>query len=56
MALTGMSFKNQNRTLARKQSRMLFGSKHRRCLGNKVGRYSGRKKIDAILDVIKDAI
>ena len=26
------------------------------CLGSKVGRYSGSKKIEVILDVIKDAI
>ena len=33
-----------------------LGSKPRCCLGRKVGRYSGSKKIDAILDVIKAAI
>ena len=33
-----------------------LGRKPRRCLGRKFGRYSRSKKIDAILDVIKDAI
>ena len=67
-----MSFKKQKMTLARKQNMMLFRKqtltlfRKKRwtllwkqpqcCLGSKVGRYSGSKKRDAILDVIKDAI
>ena len=56
MALTGMSFKKQKRTLTRKKIGRYLGRKPRHCLGSKVGRYSGSKKIDAILDIIKDAI
>ena len=33
-----------------------LGSKPQRCLGSKVGRYFGIKNMDAILDIIKDAI
>ena len=57
MALTGMSFKKQKWALARKQNRTLFRKrKPRRCSRSKVGCYSGSKKIDVILDIIKDAI
>ena len=56
MVLTGMSFRKQKWTLSRKQIGCYLGSKPRRCLGSKVGHYSRSKKIDAILDVIKDAI
>ena len=55
MALTWTSFKKEKQALARKQKMTLF-RKPRRCLGSKVGHYSGSKKRDVILDVIKDAI
>ena len=56
MALMEMSFKKKKCTLARKKNRTLFRKQTRCCLGSKVGCYSGSKKIDVILDVIKDAI
>ena len=48
MVVMGMSFRKKKKTLSRKQNMSYLGSK--------VGRYFGSKKIDAILDVIKDAI
>ena len=56
MVLTKMSFRKQKRTSLWSKIGCYLGSKHWRCLGSKVGRYSGSKKIDAILDVINDAI
>ena len=56
MVLTRMSFKKQKRTLARKKNRTLFRKQTSTFLGSKVERYFGIKKIDDVLDVIKDAI
>ena len=56
MVLMGMSFRKKKWTsLGRKIGRYL-GSKPQHFLGSKVGLYSGSKKIDVILDIMKDAI
>ena len=54
--LTRISFKKKKWILARKKIGHYLGRKPRCCLGRKVGFYSGRKKIEVILEVIKDAI
>ena len=56
MALTGMPFKKKKRTLARKQNRMLSRNKTSMLFRKKSWTLFWKKKIEVILDIIKDAI
>ena len=56
MALTGVSFKKQKWTLARKQRRTLFRKQTSTLFRKQSWTLFWTKKIDAILDFIKDVI
>ena len=56
MVLIGMSFRKQKRALSRKQNRTLFRKQTSKLFRKKSWIFFRRKKIDAILDVINDAI
>ena len=56
MMLTGISFKKQKKTLAMKQIRTLFRKQTLTLFRKQSWTLFWKEKIDAILDVIKDAI
>ena len=56
MALTRISFKKKKQTLARKKNRMLFRKQTSMLFRKQSWMLFWKQKIDAILDVIKDAI
>ena len=56
MALTWMSFKKKKRTLVRNKNRTLFRKQTSTLFRKQSWTLFWKQKIDAILDVIKDAI
>ena len=56
MALTGISFKKKKRTLTRKKNMTLFRKQTSTLFRKQSWTLFWKKKIDVVLDVIKDAI
>ena len=56
MALDGCHLRSKRRHSLEGKIGRYLGNKPRCCLGSKVEHYSGSKKIDVILDIIKDVI